>query len=97
MSRQRLGSYSGQLYGGRQLFPHPEWCGWPVERHLAAAQTGYSIWSTSHGVLRRAMGAEGDAVAITTTTASENQSCLLAIALMDSTLKGCSAPQTGPR
>ena len=43
------------------------------------------------------MGAEGDAVAITTTTASENQSCLLAIALMDSTLKGCSAPQTGPR
>ena len=43
------------------------------------------------------MGAEGDAVTTTTTAAGENQSCLLAIAVMDSTLKGCSAPQTGPR
>jgi len=42
-------------------------------------------------------GAEGEAVAITTTAASTNRSCLLAIALVDSTLKGCSAPQTGPR
>ena len=43
------------------------------------------------------MGAEGDAETITATAASENQSCLPAIALMDSTLKGCSTPQTGPR
>ena len=97
MSRQRLGSYSGQLYGGRQLFLHPEWCGWPVERRSATVQTGYSICSTSHGVLRCALGAEGDAITPTTTTTGNNLSCLLAIALVDSTLKGCSAPQTGPR
>ena len=97
VSRQWLGSYSGQFCWGRRLFPHLLGCGWPVERHSATARTGYSICSTSHGVLRCAMGAEGDTVTITTTAASENQSCLPAIALVDSTLKGCSAPQTGPR
>ena len=96
-SRQGLGSYAGQLDGGRRVFPHPEWCGWPVERRSTAARTGYPLCSTSHVVLRCAEGAEGETVTLTTRAASANQSCLLAIALVDSTLKGCSAPQALPR
>ena len=79
------------------MFPHPEWCGWPVERRSTADRTGYPLCSTSHDVLRCAKGAEGETVTSATRAASANQIRLLAIALVDSTLKGTSTPQVRPR
>jgi hypothetical protein len=48
-------------------------------------------------VLRCAKGAEGETVTSATRAASANQIRLLAIALVDSTLKGTSTPQARPR
>ena len=96
-SRQRLGSYSWQFSWGKRVFPYRSGCGWPVARRSTADRTGYPLCSTSHDVLRCAEGAEGETVTSATRAASANQIRLLAIALVDSTLKGTSTPQARPR
>lgn len=102
IGQERVGSGSAATHGS---FPGASECfltavGADGRSHAARPLTEPDIRCAAPLTLyfgAPSLGAEGETVTSTTRAASANQIRLLAIALVDSTLKGTSTPQVRPR